>query len=112
MKCGMNLLLWTTHVTAEHFPLLAKLKETGFDGVELPLFEGDEAHYGKIGKELKKLGLGCTTVTCCGPENNPVSPDAAVRRKASEHHKWAIGMTAACRSFGGGALVLSAPPIF
>ena len=26
MKTGMNLLLWTTHVTAEHFPLLAKLK--------------------------------------------------------------------------------------
>jgi hypothetical protein len=27
MKTGMNLLLWTTHVTAEHFPLFAKLKQ-------------------------------------------------------------------------------------
>src|SRR5260370_19925351 len=45
MKTGMNLLLWTTHVTAEHFPILAKLKETGFDGVEVPLFEGDAAHF-------------------------------------------------------------------
>ena len=35
MKTGMNLLLWTTHVTAEHFPLFAELKKTGFDGVEL-----------------------------------------------------------------------------
>ena len=26
MKTGMNLLLWTGHVTAEHYPLLAKLK--------------------------------------------------------------------------------------
>ena len=25
MKTGMNLLLWTTHVTAEHFPILGKL---------------------------------------------------------------------------------------
>ena len=41
MKTGMNLLLWTTHVTEEHFPLFAKLKKTGFDGVELPLFAGD-----------------------------------------------------------------------
>lgn len=24
MKIGMNLLLWTTHVTKEHFPILAK----------------------------------------------------------------------------------------
>ena len=31
MKTGMNLLLWTTHVTAEHFPLFAKLKQTGYD---------------------------------------------------------------------------------
>src|SRR2546430_1076881 len=34
MKYGMNLLLWTGNVTAEHFPLLAKLKAAGFDGVE------------------------------------------------------------------------------
>src|SRR5438093_5271859 len=95
MKFGMNLLLWSTHVTAEHFPLLARLKETGYDGVEIPLFQGDEAHFKKIGQELKKLGLASTTVTCCGADNNPVSPDAAVRKKAIEHHKWAIAMTAA-----------------
>ena len=45
MKTGMNLLLWTGHVTEEHFPLLGKLKAAGFDGVELPLFGGDAAHY-------------------------------------------------------------------
>jgi D-psicose/D-tagatose/L-ribulose 3-epimerase len=98
MKFGMNMLLWNTHVTAEHFPLLAKLKKIGFDGVELALFQGDEAHYKKVGQELKDLGLGCTTVTCCGTDNNPVSPDAAVRKKAGEHLKWALGMSAAVGS--------------
>ena len=29
MKIGMNLLLWTGGVTAEHFPLLGKLKDSG-----------------------------------------------------------------------------------
>lgn len=38
MKLGMNLLLWTGQVTSEHFPLLAKLKAAGFDGVEIPVF--------------------------------------------------------------------------
>src|SRR5262249_45904402 len=38
VRTGMNLLLWATHVTEEHFPLLGKLKKTGFDGVEIPLF--------------------------------------------------------------------------
>jgi D-psicose/D-tagatose/L-ribulose 3-epimerase len=101
MRFGMNLLLWTAHVTAEHFPLFAKLKQAGYDGVEIPLFQGDEAHYKKIGKELTNHGLGCTTVTCCSAESNPVSPDPAIRKKANAHHKWAIEMTAAC---GGTAM--------
>jgi len=90
----MNLLLWTTHVTEEHFPLMAKLKQTGFDGVEIPLFEGDAAHYEMIGAELKKQGLACTTVTVVAPDANPISPDAAIRKAAHERHKWAIEMTA------------------
>src|SRR6266446_9016696 len=94
MKTGMNLLLWTTHVTEQHFPLLAELKKTGFDGVELPLFEGDAAHYKKVAAELKNQGLASTAVTVCGPENNPISPDPAIRQKALDHHKWAIEMTA------------------
>ena len=53
MKIGMNLLLWATHVTEEHYPHLEKIKATGFDGVEIPLFEGDDAHYLK----LRRKGL-------------------------------------------------------
>ncbi len=94
MKTGMNLLLWTTHVTDSLFPLLGKLKATGFDGVEIPLFEGDAAHYKTIAAELKKQGLGCTTVTVVGPDANPISPDAAIRKAAVERHRWAIEMTA------------------
>jgi D-psicose/D-tagatose/L-ribulose 3-epimerase len=94
MKTGMNLLLWTTHVTAEHFPLFAELKKTGFDGIELPLFEGGADHYKTIAAELKKQGLGCTAVTVVGPEASPISPDANIRRAAVDRHKWAIEMTA------------------
>jgi len=101
MKTGMNLLLWTAHVTAEHFPILARLKKTGFDGVEIPLFQGDTAHYTSIRKELDKLGLGCTTVTLVTPEANPISPDAGLRKAAVERLKWAVDMTATL----GGALI-------
>lgn len=92
MKTGMNLLLWTTHVTAEHFPLLGQLKQAGFDGVELPLFEGNANHYHTIAAELKNQGLGCTAVTVVGPESNPISPDATVRAAALDRLKWAIEM--------------------
>jgi D-psicose/D-tagatose/L-ribulose 3-epimerase len=95
MKTGMNLLLWTSHVTEEHYPLFAKLKSAGFDGVEIPIFEGDPDYYAKIGKEIKKHGLGCTVVTLVGPESNPISPDASVRKAAVERLKWGIENTAA-----------------
>src|SRR5579864_9542706 len=94
MKTGMNLLLWTTHVTAEHFPLLGKLKQAGFDGVELPVFEGDAAHYKKIAAELKKQGLACTAVTIATSTANPISPDASIREAAHDRHTWSIEMTA------------------
>jgi D-psicose/D-tagatose/L-ribulose 3-epimerase len=95
MKTGMNLLLWTTHVTAEHFPLFAKLKQTGYDGVEIPLFDGDAAHYKTIRKELDNHGLGCTTVCCATAEANPISPDPRLRRAGLDRLKWAIEMTSA-----------------
>jgi D-psicose/D-tagatose/L-ribulose 3-epimerase len=94
MKIGMNLLLWTTHVTEQHFPIIAKLKQAGFDGVEIPIFEGDANHFKKIGQELKNQGLGCTSVTVATPDANPISPDAALRKKGLDRIKWAAEMTA------------------
>src|SRR5262245_6996007 len=95
MRYGMNLLLWTTHVTHEHFTLFEKLKKTGYDGVEIPIFEGDAAHYSGIRRELQNQGLGCTAVTVVTPEANPISPDPALRQAGLNRLKWAIDMTAA-----------------
>jgi D-psicose/D-tagatose/L-ribulose 3-epimerase len=95
MKTSMNLLLWTGHVTAEHFALLARLKKAGFDGVEVPLFEGNLAHYKMVGEELDNHGLGCTTVTVAGADTSPISPDPKVRKAAADRLKWALEMTAA-----------------
>src|SRR5207247_11125075 len=102
MRTGMNLLLWTTHVTRDHYPILGKLKQAGFDGVEVPIFEGSAEHYQELRKELDKQGLGCTVVTVATPEANPISDDAAVRAAAVERLKWIIDMTAI---LGGEALL-------
>ena len=48
MKTGFNLLLWTTHVTEEHFPIIEGIAKAGYDGVAVPLFAGDV-------RPLKKL---------------------------------------------------------
>ena len=95
MKYGMNLLLWTASVTEEHFPLLTSLKAMGYDGVELPMFDFDVQQYKKIGAELKKVGLESTAVTVCPADQNPISPDAAVRAAGLARLQQAIDCCAA-----------------
>ena len=96
MKLGFNLLLWTTHVTAEQFPLFGQLKAAGYDGVELPIFEGDETHYKTVRQALDDNGLKCTAVTVVGPEANPISDDPAVREAAVEGLRRKIDLLAIC----------------
>ncbi|HKM57189.1 MAG TPA: hypothetical protein VJX28_00495 [Chthoniobacterales bacterium] len=84
MKIGMNMLLWATHVTDEHYPQHEKIKATGFDGVEIPIFGGDEAHYKKLRHKLDELQLTCSTVAVATPESSAISPDPAIRKAASE----------------------------
>ncbi|MFL5241300.1 MAG: sugar phosphate isomerase/epimerase family protein [Gemmataceae bacterium] len=96
MKYGFNLLLWATHVTSEHYPVLGKLKAAGYDGIEIPIFDGDVKHYQALGKEIKNQGLACSSaVTVATPEASPISPDASVRKAGLERIKWAIENTAA-----------------
>jgi len=98
MKRGMNLLLWTTNVTVDSVPLISKLGETGFDGVEIPIGGGDEAQYSAVRNELDHLGMDCTAVTSLSPETNPISPDKEIRDAALDRLKWAINMSAALGS--------------
>ncbi|MEX2215532.1 MAG: sugar phosphate isomerase/epimerase family protein [Phycisphaeraceae bacterium] len=98
MRTSFNLLLWTTHVTDEHIPLFDKLKAVGYDGVEIPIFEGDVKHFTKVGKAIKKAGLGCTSVTVATPDANPISSDKKVRSAAVDRLKWALDCSAALGS--------------
>ena len=87
MRFGMNLLLWTTHVTEQHEATLAFVKECGFDGVEVPIFEGDPDHYARLGRICDRLGLQRTCSAGMAPEHDAISPDAAVRAAATTRLK-------------------------
>ncbi len=54
MKIGFNLLLWTAHAGPEHHGLLREIKRAGYDGVEVPVFEGSVAGYQALGGMLRK----------------------------------------------------------
>lgn len=94
MKYGMNLLLWGGEVTSEMLPTIEKLKNFGYDGVELPMFNLD-MDYAQLGKQLDDLGLERTAVTVRNLEDNPISSDAAVRAKGVELTKKTLDCCAA-----------------
>lgn len=95
MKYGMNLLLWGAGADESIYPLLENCKEWGFDGIELPMFEFTVANYAKVGAKLQELDLLSTAVTICNAPDNPISPDAGIRRTAVARLKSAVDCCAA-----------------
>jgi D-psicose/D-tagatose/L-ribulose 3-epimerase len=94
MKLGFDLLLWTTHVKDEHWPIVDQLKAAGYDGIEIPMFEGPVSHYEEIGRRLKDRGLDSTGIGVL-PAGSCISPDAADRQKALDALKWLVDCTVA-----------------
>jgi D-psicose/D-tagatose/L-ribulose 3-epimerase len=87
MKIGFNLLLWTGHVTEAHVPVLRALKDTGYDGDEVPVFDtSDPKHSRWLAGVLDDAGLERTVVAILpDEEHNAISPNAAHRKGAIEH---------------------------
>ncbi|WP_149304667.1 sugar phosphate isomerase/epimerase family protein [Pareuzebyella sediminis] len=95
MKIGMNMLLWTNHVTESHFDIINTLKKTGYDGIELFLGEGDVKHYTKLGNHFSDIEMGVTAVAALAPEENIASPDQKIREAGLRKLKWSIDVAEA-----------------
>jgi D-psicose/D-tagatose/L-ribulose 3-epimerase len=96
MKIGFCMLLWTTSVGEAHRRLLEDIKATGYDGVEIPVFDGDPADYAALGRMLDDIGLERTAIAIVPSlDRNPLSADEADRARAVGHLRWAIDCTAA-----------------
>jgi D-psicose/D-tagatose/L-ribulose 3-epimerase len=99
------MLLWTTSVGRKHEALLRDIKATGYDGVEIPVFDGTTDDYRKLGSLLDTIGLERTAVSAMGdPAMNLISADGAVRKAGIDYVKRAIDFSEAL-----GAKFLSGP---
>lgn len=104
MKLGINLYLWADHMHEGLLPVLEGLKEIGYDGVEVPIFDLDAAEWSRWGRRLDDLGLERTANTVIAAEHNPVSSDPRVREAAYRHMQAVVDSCAAV-----GASVLCGP---
>ncbi len=106
MKIGFNMLLWTAHVQREHWPIFDEIKGAGYDGVEIPIFEGTPEHYDALGRRLTEVGLEATGIALFPSlDMNPIGAEPGQRAAGLKHMEWILECTAAMRaSVVGGPL--------
>jgi len=90
MKFGINLYLWADDMHDRLLPVLERLKQIGYDGVEVPIFDLDQAKWALWARRLDDLGLQRTANTVIAAEHNPLSPDPVVREVAYQHMRQVI----------------------
>lgn len=98
MKLGINLYLWADDMHDDLMPVLERLKQIGYDGVEVPIFDLGQAKWELWARRLDDLGLQRTANTVIAAQHNPLSDDPAVREAAYEHIRQVIDCCAAVGS--------------
>ncbi|HUQ66482.1 MAG TPA: sugar phosphate isomerase/epimerase family protein [Flavitalea sp.] len=89
-KIGFNLLLWSAVVSEKMKPIASKLKEIGYDGIEVATAEESSQPYVDLGKFVKDVGLEISMVLAVGKDTDPINESQAIRDKGLEKIKWAI----------------------
>ncbi len=104
MKLGVSAFAWTAKFHREHLALLPKIKEAGLDGLEIPMFDPAQLGVQEIRQTFEANAVECTVCAILPDAVNPISPDAAVRKKSLEHLIACVETSAAL-----GARVLGGP---
>lgn len=90
MKFGVNTFIWSDGFGREQTPLLARIKDAGFDGVEVPLFGPQDLQDREVRRALAESGLECTVCSIIPAGLSLISEDAGTRGKTIEHMRACI----------------------
>ena len=65
---------------------IRRIAAIGYDGVEIPIFEGAPDHYAELGRELDRLDLDRTAIGVIpSVDMNPIGAEPAQREAALKH---------------------------
>lgn len=93
MKYGVNTMVWTTRMNREQEALLSRIKEWGFDGVELFLSLEEPANIPEMRQILDNLGLDRTACAVLPRDASLISTDVGVRARGVDFIKKCIERT-------------------
>lgn len=91
MRFGMGMLLWSDDVCGEEWlPTFVRLKELGFDFVEVPVFRTEPARFRALGARLRGLGLEVAAMSALSAEQDLIADEAARRAAGLDHLRRAV----------------------
>lgn len=86
-KFGVDSFIWAENFTEKDIWIIAKAKELGFEYLDLAIAHPETFPTDQVKAELDRVGIVPVTTTTLGKDNNPISPDPAVRKKGLESLK-------------------------
>lgn len=99
MKFGVNTFVWVSPLTTAALADLApKVKQLGFDLLELAIEDTRGLDVAAVKAELARAGLATIVCGAFGPNRNLCSLDPAIRANAHEYLRWCIDAAAALGS--------------
>ena len=102
MKFGINTVLWVWPFTGKRLDLLKKVKDIGFDTVEIAVEDMSDKNLNAIKNGLKEYDLNCIICGAYSPERSIISEDENIQKEGREYIRKLIDM---CSRFGAKTLV-------
>jgi D-psicose/D-tagatose/L-ribulose 3-epimerase len=94
MQIGVNTWVWTSPLTTAELEKLApRVKEIGFDWIEVPLESLDDMDHKRGAEIINEYGLGVSTCAAMGEDRDLIHPDADIRSNGMAYIKGAIQAT-------------------
>jgi D-psicose/D-tagatose/L-ribulose 3-epimerase len=104
IKIGISAFAWTACFNASHLKIFSIVERAGLRGIEIPMLDPASLPVADIRSAIEATGLECTVCALLPEDCNPISSDPALRRKAVDHLKFCIEVSAAM-----GATLLGGP---
>jgi D-psicose/D-tagatose/L-ribulose 3-epimerase len=95
MKFGINTLLWSARVGSSELERIPALRDAGFDGIEVPIFDPCDFPAAALRRSAERAGVECTAVTIIPRGCGLGEADGAARQGAEEHLRDVIAQAAA-----------------
>lgn len=108
MKYAAHSLMWTPEFGEKDLGLFDRLKEMGFDGIEIHLNHPETLPKEKIKKKMNETGMKCTFTATLDKEHNLISPEKEIREAGIEFLKERIDVVSELGSDVLGGVIYAA----